>query len=195
MFSETYKRKLFIRRAKRGLLPVLSKRTTDTCGLHIRSPMANPATTTTKKVVGEGVSEDARGSREVETSTDFPFPDIPFRKYKFRLKENESHCLIPTSLTPALPCYTHSSPKSRKTLSPLLPHSFQNYSLKSVSPITLLSDFEMGRAKSSSKDSLKVYIQKMKTIKTPKACTKKLEVRQKYFKNIHLRSVLKNIRS
>lgn len=190
MFTESKKRKLFIKRAKKTLPPIVSKSVIDTCGLYIRSPMAYP-----RKKEGVMLFDDGRLCKDIETSTDFPFPDIPLRKYKFKLKEDEGKRIIPTSLTPALPSYTNSSPKLRQGLSPLLPRSFQNYSLKSVSPVNLFADFDLGRSKSSSKDTLKVYIQKMKTLKTPQARSLKPEIRQKYFENIHLRSVLNKINS
>lgn len=189
MNIEPKNRKSFTKK-KKALPPLKPKKKIDSCGLYIYSPVSNQSLFK----VPDLLKIEEKQYKDIETNTDFPFPDLPLNasKFKFKRKDLNLDYVVPNCVTPILP-YKELSPKIRQNLTPLIPHPLKSNSIKSVTPIIQLMEFELGRSKSSSKEALRTYIRKLKTSSVPKTHIKNLELREKNLRNIIVRSILKDI--
>ena len=80
---------------------------------------------------------------------------------------------------------------SYKSITPVVPHTQNSNSIKSISPIMLMADFEVGRSKSFEKKSIKMHSNPIKNSKAP--FRKSLGLGQKFLKKIVIRSILKHL--
>lgn len=189
MFIETKGRKSFMKK-KKALPPIKNKTKVDSCGLYIYSPISDPPLFKAPEIL----KIEEKQYKDIETNTDFPFPDLPLNasKFKFKRKDLNQDFIVPNCVTPILP-FKDQNPKARQHLTPLLPNPLKSSSIKSVTPIVQLMEFELGRSKSSSKEALRAYIRKLKTSSVPKTQSKNSDLREKNLRNIIVKSILKDI--
>jgi uncharacterized membrane protein len=130
--------------------------------------------------------------RDIETNTDFDLQHFETNQLNFKTISN--HKFMPDSPVPKRffgKNYRKNKDYSFKSITPVVPHSFQSNSIKSISPILMMVDFEVGRSKSFEKKGMKSYIKVINHSHTPMG--RKIGLRQKYMNKIVIRSVLKSL--
>ena len=132
------------------------------------------------------------GVRDCETNTE---SDMQFgndtRFGYISISNNKFRPGSPLHRSNYLKSLRQSQEPSYKSITPVLPHTNNSNSIKSISPIMLMADFEDGRSKSFEKKSIKIHSKPLKNSQVP--FRKSLALGHKFLKKIVIRSVLKHL--